>query len=313
MKHTSPGVTRKNPLIFAIKGNSLDDGPGIRTVIFFKGCPLECVWCHNPESKSTHPEIAYDPKKCIGCESCMQVCPMKAISKDNAYYIDRNLCNICYECTNECPSGALEKVGQEYPPDELLDVIMADKPFFDNSGGGVTLSGGEPTLFMHYAGELASALKDKGIHVLLETCGLFDYGLFRELLLPYLDTVYYDIKLIDDSAHYKYCGVGNSVILENFSMLVKDFRDGGIALLARTPMVPGITDTDANMNAIASFLKGCGIEKADLMPYNPLWHDKSWSMGLKDRYRMDRDMTRFLSRERCEHCREIFRAAGISI
>jgi len=313
MKTASKCRQRKNPLLFEIKGNSLDDGPGIRTVIFFKGCPLDCVWCHNPESKSHQPEISYDPKKCIGCGTCIRICPATALSKENPYYINRNICNICGKCVDECPSGALECVGFEMSIYDVKQKVIADKPFFDNSGGGMTLSGGEPTLHMEYAAELARVLKEMDIHVLLETCGLFSYDHFKDMLLPYLDIIYYDLKLFDDAEHKLFCGVSNSVIIQNFTRLVNDTRKRGISLLPRIPLVPGITDTDSNILAISSFLKEWGVMKADLLPYNPLWHDKSWSLGRKDGYSEDKDMTKFLSQEKILHCKAIILAAGIDV
>jgi pyruvate formate lyase activating enzyme len=303
----------RDHLLFEIKGNSLDDGPGIRTVIFFKGCPLDCAWCHNPESKSMHREIAYDPKKCIGCGTCMQRCTRKAIAKANPYYIDRSRCTVCCACADACPSGALECVGFTLTEEEVLKKVMADKPFYDNSGGGVTLSGGEPTLHMDYAASLSRILKLNGIHVLLETCGLFGYASFRDQLLPHLDGVYFDLKLFDDDAHRRYCGVSNAVILSNFSLLVRDASVRGVRVLPRIPLIPQITDTKANLHAIASFLKECGVAKADLLPYNPLWRDKCWSLGREGAYGTAGARMRFMSQEDLMQCSSVFRSAGIDI
>ena len=160
----------RTPLILDIKGNSLDDGPGIRSVIFFKGCPLSCVWCHNPESKKTGAEIAFDGGRCIDCGTCREVCPEKALSRENPFYIDRSRCPLCFDCVQACPSGALEQVGKEMSINEILEKIVPDKPFFEVSDGGVTLSGGEPTLFMDFAAKLLVALKQQKIHTLVETC-----------------------------------------------------------------------------------------------------------------------------------------------
>jgi pyruvate formate lyase activating enzyme len=134
---------KKSPLVLEIKGNSLDDGPGIRSVIFFKGCPLSCVWCHNPESRKAAPEIAFDGKLCVDCGECRKTCPERALSKIHPFYVDRTLCNLCYLCADACPSGALEKVGKTMTVDAIMEKILPDKPFYDASGGGVTLSGGE--------------------------------------------------------------------------------------------------------------------------------------------------------------------------
>ena len=144
----------KGPLILDIKGNSLDDGPGIRSVVFYKGCPLSCVWCHNPESKKSSVEISFDAETCINCGNCREVCPEYALDQGNPYYIDRNRCTLCFACVEACPSGALKRVGETMSIDRVLTKVLPDRPFFDASGGGVTLSGGEPTMYMEFTGQL---------------------------------------------------------------------------------------------------------------------------------------------------------------
>ncbi|MFW6113673.1 MAG: glycyl-radical enzyme activating protein, partial [Actinomycetota bacterium] len=206
----------KDPLILDIKGNSLDDGPGIRTVIFFKGCPLSCVWCHNPESKRTGPEISFDAGECIGCDSCIGVCERGALSRSNPVFIDRDKCDLCMRCVDECPAQALSSVGRSMMVEGIVEEVEKDLPFFKTSGGGVTLSGGEPTLFMDFASRLLRLLKSLSVHTLVETCGYFDYLDFKTSLYPYLDLIYYDLKLYDPEEHRKYCGVPNKKILENF-------------------------------------------------------------------------------------------------
>lgn len=190
----------KRPLILEIKGNSLDDGPGIRTVIFFKGCPLSCTWCHNPESKSAGFEISFDARQCIGCNTCIDTCPEDALSRDDPYFIDRDKCDLCFKCVDNCPANALTRVGRWMGPDEILAAVTKDKPFFDTSGGGVTLSGGEPIMYMEFVSDLLKALKKEGIHILLETCGHFNFERFEDLIYPYVDTIYYDIKLYNADA-----------------------------------------------------------------------------------------------------------------
>ncbi len=171
---------RGRPLVADIKRNSLDDGPGIRSVVFFKGCPLRCVWCHNPECTAAGPELMFNQETCIGCKSCAEVCPENAIGEDGPAAIDRKACTLCGDCVDECPSGALSLIGIYYPAGELVDTLLRDKPFYDNSGGGVTLSGGEPTVIMDYTAEVARKLKEAGVHVLIETCGDFDWARFRK-------------------------------------------------------------------------------------------------------------------------------------
>jgi len=270
---------RSNPLIFEIKGNSLDDGPGIRTVVFFKGCPLSCVWCHNPESKRREREISFDGSKCVACDACRRACTEGALDRKNKYYVDREKCTLCGICVETCPSGALSLVGKAMTVDEIVRVVEKDVPFFNNSGGGVTLSGGEPALFMDFTARLAAALRERGIRVLLETCGFFNYGAFLERLYPHLDRVYMDIKIIDPDRHRALCGQSNDVILENFRKLNRLFRDGGIEVLPRVPLIPGLTATEENLSAIAAFLREEGAQRIGLLRNNPLWLEKSGMLG----------------------------------
>lgn len=302
----------KIPLILEVKGNSLDDGRGIRSVVFYKGCPLSCVWCHNPESKKTQVEISFDPKECINCGTCREVCPEGALSHANQYYIDRKKCNLCFLCVEACPAGALDRVGREMPVDVLLKKILPDKPFFDTSGGGVTLSGGEPTLFMEFTSQLLLALKRQNIHTLLETCGYFDFDKFMDKLYPHLDAIYYDIKIMDSVEHKKYCKTPNERILENFTRLACLAKQDGKVLLARTPLVPGITDNEKNLTQIASFLKNLNIAEAALLAYNPLWHEKSDKIGTDNPCKNNKMMASFSEKSALEKARNIFAAAGIA-
>ncbi|HON79562.1 MAG TPA: glycyl-radical enzyme activating protein, partial [Spirochaetota bacterium] len=264
-----------NPLVLEIKGNSLDDGPGIRSVVFFKGCPLSCVWCHNPESQGAAAELSFDGEKCIRCGTCSFLCGLGALSETNPGFVDRGKCDRCFACVQECPSGALSLMGTAMTPEEIAARVLCDKPFYDTSGGGVTLSGGEPTLFMNFTSRLLQILKAEGVHTLVETCGFFQYDNFSAAILPYTDTVFYDLKIFDEGAHKKYCGVPNGTILENFVKLADTARSGGPELLPRVPLVPGITDTPENLRAIAAFLREHSIDEARLLSYNPLWRAKT--------------------------------------
>jgi pyruvate formate lyase activating enzyme len=304
---------QRTPLILDVKGNSLDDGPGIRTVVFFKGCPLSCAWCHNPESKGAAQDISFDSRECIGCGTCLSLCPRGALSKKNPFYIDRNRCDLCFTCVNECPSGALARVGKEMTVEEIAGKVLLDKPFFDTSGGGVTLSGGEPTLHMSFASRLLELLNTRGIHTLLETCGLFDSDAFINEMYPYLDAIYFDIKLIDDVAHRRYCGVSNTKILGNLSMLIELTAGDGVSFLPRVPLIPDITDTAENIEGIARFLTGRSVKKAAFLTYNPLWPEKNVKIGAENTLKADSVIRTWPARERLARARDIFTTAGIEV
>lgn len=267
------------PLLVDIKTNALDDGPGIRSVVFFKGCPLSCVWCHNPESRSQAAELSYESAQCAACGQCEARCPEGAIAPDLGQRIDRARCTACFECVDDCTSGALSRVGEVVSPEALVQRLLVDKPFFDHSGGGVTLSGGEPTLHLEYTRDVARGLRRAGVHTLLQTCGSFALPRFEEVLYGWLDLIYYDIKLIDPGAHAAVCGADNARILENFARLFERACAGGVPILPRVPLIPGITDTPANLSAIAGWLRGLGVPTVQLVLYNPLWPDKLDRLG----------------------------------
>ncbi len=311
MANTTHTGTEDKALIFEVKGNSLDDGPGIRTVIFFKGCPLDCVWCHNPESKKKTIELSFDSGECILCEACRKACPEGALDRHNPLYIDRDRCSLCMNCVDECPSGALSQVGRYWETAELMHEIERDIPFFRTSGGGITLSGGEPTLYMGFISELLKELKSRGISTLIETCGLFDLQVFLEALYPWLDIIYFDLKLFDDARHRTFCGASNRRILENFTHLSARCRQDSVELLPRIPLVPGITSTDDNLASIARFLKDLDMHEVELLPYNPLWFDKCEKIGGSSGFSTNESMKTWMPSEQTGHCRDFF--AGFDI
>jgi len=298
------------PLILEIKGNSLDDGPGIRTAVFFKGCPLECVWCHNPESKHVEAELSVSLADCIGCGTCRKVCPQGAADPGRQGIVDRAGCTRCFLCTESCPPKALQRVGEPMPMEDIISRCAADKPFYDVSGGGVTLTGGEPTMFTEWAGELARKLTEKGIRVHLETCGMFNDDKAREVLLPYVSSIYLDIKIAGREEHKRYCGVYNDVIIENLKRLLSDSEAMGFSLLPRTPLIPDITDTDENLEAIARLYKEAGVSATELLPYNPTWYAKTEKLGIDVPEELA-GVTHWQSSDKLEHCRDIFRQKGI--
>ena len=266
------------PLIFDIHRFALDDGPGIRTVVFLKGCPLSCCWCHNPVGMRVERESACYPDRCILCGSCTAVCPETAISFSPALRIDRKRCTACGRCADSCPAQAIMAIGREYPLDELLELILRDRHFFDASGGGVTFSGGEPTLRMDYLGAALAALKSENLHTAIQTFGMFDYDDFSRKILPFTDLVMFDIKFIDATQHSRYTGQKNHLILENLRRLS---RESGSRVLPRVPLVPGITATAGNQLEIASLLAGLGYLRCDLLPFNPAGVEKRRALGIK--------------------------------
>ena len=252
-----------NPLIFDIRHFALDDGPGIRTTVFFKGCPLSCAWCQNPESIKHCGEIAFHEQLCIGCGRCTAACPEQAVT---AGRIRRETCKSCGTCSKLCPSTAIKRVGKSYSTDELVDILIEDRIFYDVSGGGVTFSGGEPTLHMDYLSDVLMKLKQIGVHVTLQTSGMFQWSEFQEKLLPYIDLIFFDIKLYDRQKHRQYTGRSNERILHNFKILC---NHPTTMVVPTIPLIPGITATRANLGSIARFLKQTGCHTYELRPYNP--------------------------------------------
>jgi len=258
------------PLIANIQRFSLDDGPGIRTIVFVKGCPLKCPWCHNPEMQSPELEIYYHELKCTKCGICAEVCEQQAITPPRPNgeppIRDRKKCIKCLECVKNCPNQALTLVGQKMTMDEIVQEALSDQLFFKNSGGGVTISGGEPLLFPDFVCELAERLKKEDCHVAIETSG---FGKWEDLerFSNYIDLFLYDLKHIDERKHKEVIGVSNQIILENLKKLVAKNK----AIRIRIPVIPDFNMDPDVMNQIGDFLVSLGgnaIEAVDLLPYH---------------------------------------------
>jgi pyruvate formate lyase activating enzyme len=276
------------PPLLAVRRNCLDDGPGIRTAVFFKGCPLACVWCHNPESRDVRAELSIDPDECLGCDACAAICPEQAASRGA---VDRARCRLCFACASACPAGARQRLGEPAALDAILATLEKDLPFFRTSGGGLTLSGGEPTLYPDFCAELLQGARRLGVRTLLETCGLFAYERFAGTMLPWLDEIFIDVKIAADAAHRLHCGASNQPILANLHRLAVAAANGGPAVLPRVPLIPGLTDTDENLSAIAQLLREIGFARVALLPYNPTWAKKARMLGKEPRFAVDRWQT----------------------
>ena len=246
---------------------SIHDGDGIRTSVFFKGCPLKCEWCHNPETQRYEREIQYDPDKCTGCGSCVRVCPSHAVVlEDGKPVTDRKACILCGRCENFCPAGIREVVGKEYTVKELVRELMKDQIFYEDSGGGVTFSGGEVmTMDMDYILVAARELHRQDITLTIDTCGYVPYEKL-ESLLPYVDTFLYDVKVMDPEIHRKYIGTDNKLILENLVRLAKD----GARIYIRIPVIREVNGNEKNMKETIAFLKEHDIHppQINLLPYH---------------------------------------------
>jgi pyruvate formate lyase activating enzyme len=290
----------KVPLIFDVRRGSTEDGPGIRTAAFFKGCNLRCAWCHNPESIDPDEEIGFFARHCIACGDCENVCPEAACRVENPVRIERRLCTRCGACADACPAKALRRIGRSYPVEELMERLLMDAPFYHASRGGVTLSGGEPTLCMEYAGDILQRLQEHAVHTAIETNGFFAWDEFRETILPYVDLIMMDVKMIDPSKHHDFTGASNEVIIENLRRLAGEHRS---RLLARVPLIPGFTAETENLEGIAALFRSLGLERYALLPYNPTWFHKAAAIGRSIGPRLS---TRMLTRDKLERCEACF-------
>ena len=254
-------------IIFNIQRYSVHDGPGIRTVVFFKGCPLRCVWCQNPESWRRRPEIGFHLERCIVCGNCQEACEEGAILP-GAKRIDRARCNVCGACVDTCYAEGLTRVGEEWERDELIREVSKDRPFYEDSGGGVTLSGGEPLLQIDFVEDFCFRCREEGLSVAIETCGAVPFDSFRRVL-PFVDLIFFDVKAVDPELHEAWTGSGNERILANLERL----RESGVPVIPRIPIVPGHTAIPSNLNQIASHLEG-SFQEVHLLPYHRLGESK---------------------------------------
>ena len=254
-------------LITNVQKFSIHDGDGIRTSVFFKGCPLKCDWCHNPETQRFEKEMQCDKEKCVGCGTCAKVCPNGAISMENGKpEMKKDACTFCGKCVNFCPIGIREIIGREYSVKELIKELMKDQMFYEESGGGVTLSGGEVmAMDIDYILAIAKELKRQDVTLTIDTCGYVPYEKFQAIL-PYVNTFLYDVKVMDPKLHKKYIGVDNQLILDNLIRLAAD----GARIYIRIPTIKEVNGNEKNMKETIAFLKEHDIHPAqiNLLPYH---------------------------------------------
>ncbi|MEA4970548.1 MAG: glycyl-radical enzyme activating protein [Candidatus Pelethousia sp.] len=262
--------------VFNIQHFSIHDGPGIRSTVFLMGCPLRCLWCHNPEGRDSRRFVGFDLQKCRNCGACVRVCPHGCHKSEVTHVFDRDSCILCGRCVEACVYGALYWVGECKSVEAVLAEIVTDKPYFDKSGGGVTLSGGEPAMQPEFAAALMRALHGRGIHTAVETCGYGPRSAFEKLLV-HGDLFLFDCKETDPALHRKYTGVDWEPILENLFFL----HERGANIILRCPIIPGLNDRQTHFEGIAALAgQFPGIQGVELLAYHSLGAGKSHRMGL---------------------------------
>lgn len=291
----------KNSLLLSVQKFSVHDGPGIRTTLFFKGCPLHCAWCHNPESQAYSAELLYDREKCSACLACLPRCPAGAISAvDGLPVTDRKACRSCGRCVEFCLNDARSLAGSAVNSAELLQKICRDQIFYEESGGGVTFSGGEALTHLDVLEPLAAACKDRGLHTTVDTCGYAPTDAFRRIL-PYTDLFLYDLKHMDPDIHRHLTGQDNRLILDNLQWL----SEAGADIFLRLPLMEGINAAPDQIEAFLAHIRPLRIKQVNLLPYH--------NTGSSKYFRLDREFSAFTapSPQRLETIRTQFATLGV--
>lgn len=260
--------------IFNIQKFSVHDGPGIRTTVFFKGCPLKCLWCHNPESQNINTQILYDKDKCVLCGTCEKICHKKAIKIENNKLTTDESCDCCGQCVIYCIQGARQIAGKVYTVDDVMKEVLKDRVFYEKSSGGVTLSGGEPLIHIDFVEELLKKLKDNNIHTAVDTCGAVSFENLKRAA-KYTDVFLYDIKLMDDEKHVEFIGMSNKLILENIRKLSEIHNNINL----RMPIIEGVNGDEEHIIKTIEFIEGLNISKVNLLPYHDIAKHKYKKLG----------------------------------
>jgi pyruvate formate lyase activating enzyme len=297
-------------LIFHTIHGSFVDGHGIRTTIFLKGCPLHCLWCCNPEGQNSFPELKFTPSKCSGCSRCIDICPTGAIElcdgeSKKAVRIDRQKCDNCGKCTEVCYEGSLEIFGEYKSVEDVFNNAVKDEAYYRNSGGGITIGGGEPTYHADFTYELMKKLQERGIHVAIDTCGYVSHERGLQVLKE-ADLLLFDVKGIDPEKHLGNTGVKNKLILGNLKLLDKL----GKPIIVRVPLIPGYNDSEQDLDAIAELLASLkSLERVDLLGYHEFGRIKHEQLGRE--YQLHG--LKPLSEERLQQIKKLFEDRGLTV
>jgi pyruvate formate lyase activating enzyme len=283
---------------------SIHDGPGIRTTVFLKGCPLRCAWCHNPESQDFRPCIMLFAERCRLCGDCVEACPRHGIGDPAVGLKIPEECDACGSCAGACVAGARELAGRQTTVAELMDELRRDIIFFDESGGGITISGGEPLAQPEFTRGLLAACREQGIHSVLDTCGFVAPEVFASVS-ALADLVLYDLKAMDSRTHFRFTGVPNETILANLRALART----GKPVIVRFPLIPGVNDNSEELAALSSFVHSCGLSRLDVLPYHRIGTGKYARLGGSAQTRVFEEPPA----ERLDEVAGVFRREGLHV